>query len=167
MAIMLEPGSWNRLVRDVMKTNVVCYEEETPVKVIYEFLCRVTLRRVVIVKEGYPTGLVSRGTLLRWFSNWLSIHGHLPADLNREQAALDYANRRALLTANVRSLAKSASDLERSVEEAEDDVLPVLIDAASRMQEQINDLLADSRHFLQSSQARFDAFAHEAENALA
>ena len=53
-----------------MKTNVVCYDEETPAIVIYDFLCRVSIRRVVIVKDGMPTGVIGRGTLLRLLANW-------------------------------------------------------------------------------------------------
>jgi two-component system, cell cycle response regulator len=60
---------WRTPVSDVMKTNVVCYDEETPAITLYDFLCRVTIRRVVIVKQGVPTGVVSRAGLLRWLTN--------------------------------------------------------------------------------------------------
>jgi signal-transduction protein with cAMP-binding, CBS, and nucleotidyltransferase domain len=50
-----------------MRSNVICYEEETPIRVIYEFLCRVSLRSVVITKDGQPTGVVNRSSLLRCF----------------------------------------------------------------------------------------------------
>jgi hypothetical protein len=49
---------------------VVNEDEDTPVLGIYEFLCRVSIRRVVIVSDGFPTGVISRGSLLQWFSNW-------------------------------------------------------------------------------------------------
>lgn len=61
---------WNLPIRDVMTPNVVSYEEDTPARTIHDFLCRTTLRRVVIVKDGKPTGVISRGTVLRWFGNW-------------------------------------------------------------------------------------------------
>ncbi len=61
---------WKSPIRDVMKRHVVCYEENTPALVIYDFLCRVSIRRVVVVKNERPTGVISRGSLLRWFGNW-------------------------------------------------------------------------------------------------
>ena len=46
--------------------------EETPALAIYEFLARVVIRGVVIVKHGRPTGLISRGCLLRFFMSLLA-----------------------------------------------------------------------------------------------
>src|SRR5207249_8672121 len=65
MSIMLGPHWWTIPIKDVMKRNVVCYEEETPALTIYEFLARVAIRGVVIVDHGRPTGLITRGCLLR------------------------------------------------------------------------------------------------------
>jgi diguanylate cyclase (GGDEF)-like protein len=61
---------WQRPLSTVMRSNVICYEEETPIHVIYEFLCRVSLRGVVITKNGQPTGVVNRNSLLRCFHEW-------------------------------------------------------------------------------------------------
>ena len=49
-----------------MKTNVVQYEEHTPVKEIFRFLSRASVPRVVVVHQNRPTGVISRATLLRW-----------------------------------------------------------------------------------------------------
>ena len=54
-----------------MKPNVICYEEDAPILTIYDFLCRVSIRRVVITRRGRPTGTISRGTLIHWFRNLL------------------------------------------------------------------------------------------------
>jgi two-component system cell cycle response regulator len=64
------PSGWQLPLREVMKTNVVCYDENTPAIVIYDFLCRVSIRRVVIIKDGVPTGVIGRGTFLRLLANW-------------------------------------------------------------------------------------------------
>lgn len=53
-----------------MRSNVICYEEETPIRVVYEFLCRVSLRGVIISKDVRPTGVVNRSSLLRCFHEW-------------------------------------------------------------------------------------------------
>ena len=44
MAAMISPDCWQRPLAGVMRPNVICYEENTPVRVIYEFLCRVSIR---------------------------------------------------------------------------------------------------------------------------
>lgn len=78
IGVMLEAGAWQSPIREVMKKSVVCYDLETPVLAIYDFLCRVSIRRVVIVKDGVPRGVISRGSLLQWFSNWVTSHGDAP-----------------------------------------------------------------------------------------
>ncbi len=78
MAAMAAPDCWQRPVRTVMRTNVIRYEEDTPIRIIYEFLCRVAIHRVVVTKEGRPTGTVNRDSLLRWFRNWAIRRGLVP-----------------------------------------------------------------------------------------
>ena len=54
MTALASPACWHRAVSTVMRTNVICYEEETPVRTIYEFLCRVAIHRVVITARRTP-----------------------------------------------------------------------------------------------------------------
>ncbi len=70
MVAMISPDGWRQLLSNVMKSNVICYEEDTPIRTIYEFLCRISIRGVVITKDGRPTGIISRASLLRWFHDW-------------------------------------------------------------------------------------------------
>jgi two-component system cell cycle response regulator len=147
---MTDPDCWNKPVRDVMKRNVVFYEEGTPLRTVYDFLCRVAIRRVVVVKEGIPTGLISRGTLLRWYSNWLATHGR-PALPNLESAdrpATSGLTSRQHMSHAATAIAHEASALQEALAGEGDDCLPLLIDRASKIQELINDVLADSRSFL-------------------
>jgi two-component system, cell cycle response regulator len=67
LSSMTSPGCWQQPISTVMRRNVVCYEEETPVRVIYDFLCRVTIRGVVITHNGHPTGTINRNSLLLWY----------------------------------------------------------------------------------------------------
>ena len=53
---------WSAPVERFMKTGVIQYEPETPAAMIFEFLCRVQIHRVVIVENTRPVGLISRGT---------------------------------------------------------------------------------------------------------
>ncbi len=60
---------WNKPVRKLMNDSVVQYDEQVPAREIWNFLCRVAIRRVVVVKDGKPTGVISRASFLRWFHN--------------------------------------------------------------------------------------------------
>jgi diguanylate cyclase (GGDEF)-like protein len=61
------PNGWSNAVREVMTPRVIQYEPSTPADVIFKFLCRVKLRRVVIADQGRPVGMVSCNSFLRWF----------------------------------------------------------------------------------------------------
>ena len=71
LAAMVSLDCWREPVCKVMKPNVICYDEDTPILTVYDFLCRVSIRRVVITSSGRPVGTISRGTLIRWFRNLL------------------------------------------------------------------------------------------------
>ncbi len=151
MAAMLQPSWWQLQIADVMKTNVVCYEEDSPALSIYEFLCRVTLRAAVIVKNGSPTGLITRGSLLRYFINSLWVRGQLHTDgelaIDGAKSAADM-QRRILRT--VQAVNDEALDLRDRLAAVEQEHLtqeltPCLVGGASRIQELANDLLACSR----------------------
>ncbi len=75
MAATASAERWQQTLSTVMRRNVICYEEETPIRVIYEFLCRVSLRGVVITSNGQPTGIVNRNSLLRCFHEWAADQG--------------------------------------------------------------------------------------------
>src|SRR5690606_17561734 len=75
MSILLWPNWWETTIADVMKPGAVSYEEDTAAQVIYEFMCRVAIRSVVVVKENRPVGVISRSSLLRWFTNVLIAKG--------------------------------------------------------------------------------------------
>ncbi len=145
MSIMLGPKWWNTKIKDVMKQNVVAYEEDAPVLVIYEFLSRVMIRGVVIVKDGRPTGLINRTSLLRWFTNRLRVRciaDETTADESHKltQAADSDANIHMI----VRAIAAQSSELKRRFESEQDDHLPLIIGGVSRIEELINDLLSYS-----------------------
>ena len=78
LAAMVSLDCWQQPVSSVMKPNVICYEEDTPILTIYEFLCRVSIRRLVITNGGRPTGTISRGTLIHWFRNFVAGRGRVP-----------------------------------------------------------------------------------------
>ena len=66
MAAMTAPDCWRRPLSAVMRPNVIAYDEDTPIRVIYEFLCRVSIRGVIITSKGRPAGAVNHRSLLAW-----------------------------------------------------------------------------------------------------
>jgi CBS-domain-containing membrane protein len=148
LATMLTPGWSDMLIRDVMKHNVVCYEEDTPVQQIYEFLCRVSIRTVVIVSDGCPVGVITRGSLLRWASNvfraeTLARGQHLD-DHTCDASGCDSPRERILRTAQ--AIANEGGKLARLASEDQVDLMPCVVGGASRVQELVTDLLACSRY---------------------
>jgi len=147
LAALVSLECWNRPIREVMKPNVICYEGETPIRTIYEFLCRVSVRRVVIVDQGRPTGTISRGTLLRWFRNLVFSKGLLDDALLREgQAETDPYRSKQRLAETSRNLAAQVAQLERHLGEDVEDLAPHVVGGVTRMQELLDDLLAYSRY---------------------
>ena len=63
MTMMTNGESWRQPIRNCMTSNVVAYDETYSVELIYKFLMRSPIRRVVIVRGDKPTGVISRGTL--------------------------------------------------------------------------------------------------------
>jgi CBS domain-containing protein len=151
MSIMMWPKWWATKIKDVMRRNVVCYEETAPVVTIYEFLCRVSLRGVIVVKDEQPTGMISRGSLLRWFTNLLTItHGSLLESPSRESIPEEHCPRsrepRENVTLIAKALAREAEELASRIGREASDLVPAVVGGVSRIEELLNDLLAFSRH---------------------
>jgi len=144
---MLWTESWYKPVSVTMQANVVSYEEETPMQVIFDFLCRVTIRRVVIIRDGYPSGVISRGVLLRWFINWLATQPAALADEHSHGDDSSFDPARPQMTRSAKMLSEMAQKLlkELSDEQTDDRGIP-MIESISRMQELMSNLLAYSRH---------------------
>jgi len=139
IAIMHRPRSWQMTVAEVMRPNVVCYNEDTPVKLIYDFFCRVSIRRVIIVKDRRPVGVISRGTLLRWYSHWTNRRLH-----NAPIASVPAVSR-AHVQQMADFLAEEAASVRDKLRSAPEFTVPVILDGATRIQELTTNLLAASR----------------------
>ncbi len=146
LGAMISLDCWRLPVREVMKQHVIVYEEDTPIRTIYEFLCRVTIRRVVIACNKRPTGTISRGTLLRWFRNLVISKGLIedPDLLHREPVDPHRSKHRLAQTA--RELTRQAQQLEQRVYRDDEDIVPYVIGSATGMQELVTDLLAYARY---------------------
>jgi diguanylate cyclase (GGDEF)-like protein len=150
MSAMVTLECWNRPVREVMRPNVICYEEDTPIQIIYEFLCRVAVRRIVINKDGRPTGTISRGTLLRWFRNCVLASGLMDSE-GLQDLNLDPYRSKERLAETARTLSQQASELHERFQNDAHNLMPHVVGGATRMQELVDDLLAFSRYANEST----------------
>jgi len=153
MAAMVQMECWSQPVHAAMKPNVICYEEDTPIHTIYEFLCRVSIRRVVIVAEGRPVGTISRGTLLRWFRNLVLSKGLLDASGGPGMPfEKDPHRSRERLAETAETIATLASQLRQRLHDDPRELVPFVVGGATRMQELVTDLLAFSRYAADAEQ---------------
>jgi len=138
-------NGWEEKIREVMRTDVACYDEETPIEHVYRFLSRVSVPRVVVVDQGRPTGVISRSTLLRWFRNWATIPGE--GDGGDRNACPDghRDRRKAGIIKTAEAAEDRAAQLRRVITKEDKDFVPCVVGEATRMQSLVNDLLAHCR----------------------
>lgn len=140
MAALASLDTWELRVCEVMKSNVITYEQQTPVHTIYEFLCRVSIRRVIITgDDGRPVGTISRSTLLSWFRNLvsakvLSKESVASADFDRAQLRQDIAVR-------VGHLASKAAQLQEELQRDSLEPWPGVLGSITQLQQLMDGLL--------------------------
>jgi two-component system cell cycle response regulator len=144
IATMISRDAWKRPIHEVMSRNVVCYDEATPVRLIYDFFCRVTLRRVILVRDGEPTGVISRSTLMRWLQHWSSVRHGWRAVSDAGDFDED-ANSRTQIARGVDALLDRSLSLRARLENQPSDAVPILIEGTTQIQELCTDLLGYTR----------------------
>jgi diguanylate cyclase (GGDEF)-like protein len=147
LALAVTQRGWDQTLRKVMETNVVSYEQSAPAQEVFDFLCRVSLRRVLVVEHGRPVGVISRESFLRWFNTWTTAYG-----VNQGSASLAQESMQRIGLCRVADALKScAQDLKAQVDADHEDFVPYLIGEATRMQELINDLLGHCQQARQTA----------------
>ena len=131
LELLTAADSWSPPISEVMNSNVIYYEQNTPAQAIFEFLCRVTIRRVIIVDNERPIGVISRGSFLRWGRNL--------ARLGLGSAAPDA---RQQINRTAEALLKRATLLAEQLADGSADIVAPVVGETSKMQDLINDLLA-------------------------
>ena len=168
MSAMVSPDCWGTAVKTVMRPHVICYDEDTPIRTVYEFLCRVSIRRVVITENDRPVGTISRSTLLRWFRNMVVSQGLVKgiegADVPQSPNALDVQRSKQRLAETARELAHHASRLEQRFQHDAEDLVPFVVGGATQMQELVTDLLAFSRYANEPATGAFSIDASQFES---
>ncbi|MDA7977947.1 MAG: diguanylate cyclase [Pirellulales bacterium] len=137
MSRMVRCGVWETAVAKAMGTNVVSYDVKTPIRVVHAFLCRSGIRRVVIMRDGQPCGIIGRGTLLRAYRNW--------ADRSGVPGSVPGLEPRDAIETVIDSLVAETHQLQSEFYEQPSDLTPALIHGVSRIQELSKDLLVGVR----------------------
>jgi two-component system cell cycle response regulator len=135
---------WEDKICDVMRTDVVCYEENTPIAQVYDFLSRVSVPRVIVVNHGRPSGVISRATLLRWFRNWVATREPGSSE-QRAHLDQDRERRRAGIVKTAQAAEERAAYLRQAIVIENDDFNPCVVGEATRLQSLANDLLGHCR----------------------
>lgn len=146
-------GKWHSPIHQMMDTNVVCYDEQTPATDIWGFLRRVTTRRVVIVKERLPTGIITRGTLLRWAGNWEKCR---TMDKSDTVPAVDSLLPNCIDSTAVAML-QEIQQLRTEVSASRQDSAPCVISVVSKVQEYCHELLSFSNLYQRQGSGRNDS----------
>jgi two-component system, cell cycle response regulator len=126
---------WSAPIERFMKQGVIQYDPYTPAVVIFEFLCRVQIHRVVIVDNMRPVGLISRGTFLRWAQNYVQANGPSYVEENARPQLLQAAG----------ALTRRAQDLNDELQCTSEEPLVPVLSGVSSMQEIMEDLLVWAR----------------------
>ena len=70
LRLLSNPKSCNSEVIKAMRASVVGFSEDTNLQEIFEFVVRVSIPQVVILRDGRPCGVVGRKAILQWlYSN--------------------------------------------------------------------------------------------------
>ncbi|MGL4595669.1 MAG: diguanylate cyclase [Thermoguttaceae bacterium] len=80
---------WSEPLGDLLTTTVVSYPTETPLRVIYEFLCRVTTSRIILVNGKMPAGYIDRIPFFAWLRGHWAKQCENPDDVIPQKSQLD------------------------------------------------------------------------------
>jgi two-component system, cell cycle response regulator len=147
LGIAHTPQAPNRRVDEVMRSNVVVYDEAAPLANVLSFLTRAPIRSVIITSEGKPCGLASRAAIVRWFleNRWNARQSDLQAGQSADAMRGELIDAQSELDSLADQLVEMAGELRRHLRDpaAAGDPAP-LVGGASRMQHLLEELLMAS-----------------------
>jgi diguanylate cyclase (GGDEF)-like protein len=157
LGIAHTPQAPNRRVDEVMRTNVIVYDEAAPLANILSFLTRAPVRSVIITAHGKPCGVTSRAAVVRWFleNRWNARQIDSLAGQTADAAAGE-PTEDATLSSLAGQLVEMANELRRHLEIDPTGADALIVEGASRMQQLLDNLLSMSprgdtvRHALSS-----------------
>lgn len=134
--------AWDSTIDQCVRGNVVRFEEATPAREIMQFLARASVPRVVVVRAGRPTGVISRATLLRWFRNQLAQQPPRASGSPCAATADADTERRAGIIRAADLAAERVAQLRQHVSDPTADFRPAAIGETSRLEGLLTNILA-------------------------
>ncbi|MBI1246551.1 diguanylate cyclase [bacterium] len=137
IAVASQPNPHKIPISEVMRKSPICYPPNIPLRIVWEFLNRVSIRALLISENGKTMGILSRQSILRWLANsvWKNnaesrleneCHQFVTERLDKATTLLSEASRRL-----------GSNDGEMSDEEK----TAMLIGTVSRIEDLMTDLL--------------------------
>jgi diguanylate cyclase (GGDEF)-like protein len=142
ICVLPHRNSWTLPVERIMQRTFVSFEEDAPLDAICDFLSRVTVRRVFIVRGGVPVGVVTQGSLLRWYGGQIAAQGIAPA--GNAAKPIDAATQDRL-SKGAKAVAHCAAELAKDYSGAASDPLAPVIEGMRRLQDLTDALIASSQ----------------------
>lgn len=137
MSVASRPNPHEITIGEVMRKNLICYPPNIPLRVVWEFLNRVSIRTVLIAENGKTLGVLSRQSILRWLAN-TSWKQNGSIGLNEDAA--NPSSKRLEVAAKL--LEETSRQLTNDVEvRSEDEHAAMVIGTVSKMQDLMTDLL--------------------------
>ncbi len=137
MSVASRPNPHEITISEVMRKNLICYPPDIPLRVVWEFLNRVSIRTVLITDNNKALGVLSRQSILRWLANTAWKQNGLPSGTAHPSGhTTDRLENAAKL------LAETSRQLTNDVEvRSEDEHAAMVIGTVSKMQDLMTDLL--------------------------
>jgi diguanylate cyclase (GGDEF)-like protein len=108
---------WQEPIEDLITPNIVSYPAETPLKIVFDFLCRVSVKQILLMNGKIPVGFLNRTPLLRWLRNrWAVASGHFN-EIIPDTSARDFPFQN--LKNSVETLMKELTVLDKTITEKE------------------------------------------------
>lgn len=128
----------------VMRRSIECFDEDAPTPSICELLCTTAVRRVVIVRDGRPIGVVSRRNVLRWYDG----RNGAPA-VGKSATPLHVAGEvdSARLIEGVQAVKRHAMQLSQGVSEQGNDPVLSVVASVAELQGLIDNVLTCSQTY--------------------
>ncbi len=141
ICVLPNHNAWNTPIERIMQRTFVAFEEDTALDAICEFLSRVTVRRVYIIRDGAPVGVVSQGSLLRWYGT--QVAAARPPEESGESPQPNTVDRQRLLE-GAEAVAECAAKLTKRATDAQHDPLAPVVERLRKLQDLVDALVAAS-----------------------
>ncbi len=133
---------WRDAIADLVSATVISYPVDTPLRVVFDFLCRVSARQVLLVDGNTPVGFINRTPLLRWLRNrWANMTGQfaeiVPDNSIRDLPYKDLKESSEALMNVLAKLNETLADKSQELQNADRNKIVTLISQSQDIMDQV------------------------------